>query len=172
MVGILAYIYQEQVHTELELNLNSTFLETYQLDPEKTNAIDFLQENVLNLLFLYSYLSSLYNLLLYYFQQIHHTWYKSSTQLWNYIIQQFKCCGAVSFTDWKFSRWKVEDPMITNLVPDSCCKTITYQCGIRDHPSNINYGVGFFFQIIILIELIEFKALIRIFQWLWLYSIS
>lgn len=23
------------------------------------------------------------------------------------------------------------------VVPDSCCKTVTHQCGQRDHPSNI-----------------------------------
>ncbi|XP_075462108.1 CD151 antigen-like [Ascaphus truei] len=23
------------------------------------------------------------------------------------------------------------------VVPDSCCKTVTQECGLRDHPSNI-----------------------------------
>lgn len=24
-------------------------------------------------------------------------------------------------------------------VPDSCCKTVSAQCGVRDHPSNVFY---------------------------------
>lgn len=24
-------------------------------------------------------------------------------------------------------------------VPDSCCKTVSAQCGVRDHPSNVYY---------------------------------
>jgi hypothetical protein len=26
-----------------------------------------------------------------------------------------------------------------NRVPDSCCKTVSRACGVRDHPSNIYY---------------------------------
>ena len=46
MVGILAYIYEENVQTELEMNLNHTFLTYYKVDDDKTAAVDFLQENV------------------------------------------------------------------------------------------------------------------------------
>lgn len=46
MVGILAYAYKEQVQTELELNLNNTFLENYYFDPDRTLAIDNMQKEV------------------------------------------------------------------------------------------------------------------------------
>lgn len=46
MVGILAYVYKDQVHTELEMNLNNTFLENYKIDPVKTEAIDDMQQEV------------------------------------------------------------------------------------------------------------------------------
>lgn len=46
MVGILAYIYEENVQTELEMNLNNTLLTYYKIDQDKTAAVDFLQENV------------------------------------------------------------------------------------------------------------------------------
>jgi len=97
MVGILAYVYEEQVQSELELNLNNTCLATYKVDEDKTEAIDFLQE-------------------------------------------QFHCCGAVAFEDWKYSTWKAQNLSGPNLVPDSCCKTVTPNCGTRTHPSNINYS--------------------------------
>lgn len=80
------------------MNLNNTFLSSYQINEDKTVAIDFLQEN-------------------------------------------FECCGAVSFSDWKYSKWKKEDPLISNKVPDSCCKSPMPYCGTRDHPSNIYYRV-------------------------------
>lgn len=47
MVGILGFIYQELIHSELESNLNNTFLAYYKTDPDKTVAIDFLQEEVI-----------------------------------------------------------------------------------------------------------------------------
>ncbi|XP_025829460.1 CD151 antigen isoform X2 [Agrilus planipennis] len=97
MVGLMSYVYDEQLETELEMNLNNTFLTTYSIDETKTKAIDFLQ-------------------------------------------MEFHCCGAVSFDDWKYSRWRTENLSGKNLVPDSCCKTILPECGKRDHPSNINYS--------------------------------
>ncbi|KAK9721244.1 Tetraspanin family [Popillia japonica] len=97
MVGVFGFIYQEIVHTELENNLNNTFLKSYKEDYQKTIAIDFLQE-------------------------------------------KFQCCGAVSFSDWQYSQWKINHMDEVNLVPDSCCKTIKLHCGRRDHPSNINYS--------------------------------
>jgi len=97
MVGILAFVYLEQVHNELEMNLNKTFVETYGIVEEKTYAIDFLQE-------------------------------------------EFHCCGATIFEDWNQSRWRLEGLSNENLVPDSCCKTLTAGCGKRTHPSNINFA--------------------------------
>jgi CD151 antigen len=44
MVGILAYIYEENVQTELEMGLNNTFLTSYMIDDDVTHAVDFLQE--------------------------------------------------------------------------------------------------------------------------------
>lgn len=46
MVGLLSYIYEEQVETDLQLNLNETFMTNYMVDQDKTAAIDFLQERV------------------------------------------------------------------------------------------------------------------------------
>nr|CAD7450775.1 unnamed protein product [Timema bartmani] len=43
MVGILSYVYQEQVYKELELNLNTTFSKSYSIDADKTTAIDQMQ---------------------------------------------------------------------------------------------------------------------------------
>ncbi|CAF4854356.1 unnamed protein product [Pieris macdunnoughi] len=50
---------------------------------------------------------------------------------------EFKCCGANQYTEWRKSAWHEHDPRL--LVPDSCCKTVTTRCGMRDHPSNIYY---------------------------------
>lgn len=47
MVGVLAYIYEEQVESELQLNLNSTFLDNYKIDMDKTKAIDDMQLEVI-----------------------------------------------------------------------------------------------------------------------------
>ncbi|XP_077286979.1 CD151 antigen-like [Arctopsyche grandis] len=96
MVGVLAYVYEEQVTTELQANLNNTFLENYRMVQDKTKAIDSMQIN-------------------------------------------FKCCGAVRHEDWKASAWLRVSLGEKRLVPDSCCKSVTPRCGIRDHPSNIHY---------------------------------
>ncbi|CAL8318422.1 unnamed protein product [Lota lota] len=51
--------------------------------------------------------------------------------------QDFKCCGSNNSGDWRQSVY-IESPQSEDrLVPDSCCKTITPLCGLRDHPSNI-----------------------------------
>ncbi|KAK4886886.1 hypothetical protein RN001_003157 [Aquatica leii] len=97
MVGVIAYIYEEQVQHELELQLNNTFLSSYKIETDKTEAIDFLQE-------------------------------------------KFHCCGALSFEDWEYSTWRKQNLSGSNLVPDSCCKTISTGCGIVIRPSNINYN--------------------------------
>lgn len=63
---------------------------------------------------------------------------------------EYKCCGAIRFEDWRASYWFHQNeslPIIrlhgNRLVPDSCCITITENCGSRDHPSNIPYTVSF-----------------------------
>ncbi|KAK9870357.1 hypothetical protein WA026_006442 [Henosepilachna vigintioctopunctata] len=95
MVALLGYIYKENVNDDLRDNLNETMLKNYNLDLEKTQAIDSLQK-------------------------------------------EFACCGAIRFEDWRYSAWIMSN-VTRNLVPDSCCKSISLECGVRDHPSNINY---------------------------------
>ncbi|XP_053741634.1 CD151 antigen isoform X1 [Synchiropus splendidus] len=58
------------------------------------------------------------------------------TQAVDKLHQEFKCCGSNSSADWADSLWIKSD---TNhrLVPDSCCKSPSHLCGLRDHPSNI-----------------------------------
>uniref|UniRef100_A0A3B3TQB9 Tetraspanin n=1 Tax=Poecilia latipinna TaxID=48699 RepID=A0A3B3TQB9_9TELE len=48
----------------------------------------------------------------------------------------FKCCGSHNFSDWRDSEW-IRGEGTQQLVPDSCCKTLSSLCGRRDHPSNI-----------------------------------
>ncbi|CAH1787421.1 unnamed protein product [Owenia fusiformis] len=59
--------------------------------------------------------------------------------------REFTCCGAVSFEDWRYSRWLKEakeknTTQSINKAPDSCCKTESEGCAVSDHPSNINYN--------------------------------
>ena len=52
----------------------------------------------------------------------------------------FRCCGAESFEDWSRSGWWEESSVRQGRkVPDSCCKTWSVMCGVRDHPSNVFY---------------------------------
>ncbi|KAJ8945501.1 hypothetical protein NQ318_017944 [Aromia moschata] len=95
LVGVLSYIYQENIEEEINLNFNATLLTTYKQSDSKTESIDVLQ-------------------------------------------QKLHCCGAGSYLDWRYSRW-VQNETVLNKVPDSCCKSISYECGRRDHPSNIFY---------------------------------
>ncbi|XP_040164117.1 CD151 antigen-like isoform X1 [Anopheles arabiensis] len=59
--------------------------------------------------------------------------------------QEFSCCGAVRFEDWRHSVWlrsrrkNLIKPTEGRLVPDSCCITVVSNCGLRDGPSNIHY---------------------------------
>lgn len=59
--------------------------------------------------------------------------------------QEYMCCGAISFEAWRFSVWyksRRADLLRSHkgrLVPDSCCITQSDFCGMRDHPSNIQY---------------------------------
>uniref|UniRef100_A0A8B9JF59 Tetraspanin n=1 Tax=Astyanax mexicanus TaxID=7994 RepID=A0A8B9JF59_ASTMX len=50
--------------------------------------------------------------------------------------QDLKCCGSNSSADWQQGTW-IHTFADGRLVPDSCCKTPTDHCGLRDHPSNI-----------------------------------
>lgn len=50
---------------------------------------------------------------------------------------QFKCCGSNSSSDWASSVWIRSSASNGRKVPDSCCKSVTEMCGLRDHPSNI-----------------------------------
>nr|XP_042698962.1 tetraspanin-11 isoform X5 [Chrysemys picta bellii] len=51
--------------------------------------------------------------------------------------QDFKCCGSNSSADWQHSVYILSVESSGRVVPDSCCKTVTFKCGKRDHPSNI-----------------------------------
>ncbi|XP_053304604.1 CD151 antigen [Spea bombifrons] len=51
--------------------------------------------------------------------------------------QEFKCCGSNNSKDWEDSVWIKSPESRNRVVPDSCCKTPTDACGVRDHPSNI-----------------------------------
>ncbi|XP_017270254.1 tetraspanin-11 isoform X2 [Kryptolebias marmoratus] len=51
--------------------------------------------------------------------------------------QDFKCCGSNNFQDWTQSVYILSTQAENRVVPDSCCKTVTPICGVRDHPSNI-----------------------------------
>lgn len=61
--------------------------------------------------------------------------------------QNFHCCGAIRFEEYRESVWlrsKRDDLIVERdgrLVPDSCCVSMTPKCGISDHPSNIPYTV-------------------------------
>ncbi|MGH0174535.1 UNVERIFIED_CONTAM: hypothetical protein FKN15_068373 [Acipenser sinensis] len=59
------------------------------------------------------------------------------TEAVNKLQQEFKCCGSNNSRDWQDSEWVRTPEAEGRKVPDSCCKTITPQCGMRDHPSNI-----------------------------------
>ena len=52
----------------------------------------------------------------------------------------FRCCGAEGFEDWSRAGWWEEAAVrLGREVPDSCCKTQSVMCGVRNHPSNIFY---------------------------------
>lgn len=44
MVGVLAYVYESRVQDELSVNLNNTFIQSYNVDMDKTAAIDQMQQ--------------------------------------------------------------------------------------------------------------------------------
>ncbi|XP_018413189.1 PREDICTED: tetraspanin-11-like [Nanorana parkeri] len=55
----------------------------------------------------------------------------------DHLQQDFRCCGSSSYEDWRYSLYAITANNSGNIVPDSCCKTMTAECGRRDHPSNI-----------------------------------
>ncbi|XP_063786124.1 tetraspanin-11-like [Pseudophryne corroboree] len=55
----------------------------------------------------------------------------------DHLQQDFRCCGSKSYEDWSYSLYINTSVASGRKVPDSCCKTMTLNCGIRDHPSNI-----------------------------------
>jgi CD151 antigen len=61
--------------------------------------------------------------------------------------QNYMCCGAVRFEDYRESLWlksrrsDLIRPIENRTVPDSCCVTMTKGCGVSHHPSNIPYTV-------------------------------
>lgn len=63
--------------------------------------------------------------------------------------QNFKCCGAVRFEEYRESVWlksRRKDLIRASgnrLVPDSCCFSMLDNCGESDHPSNIPYTVSY-----------------------------
>lgn len=74
--------------------------------------------------------------------------HKARTAAIDAMQQEYKCCGAVRFEDWRSGVWlrsRRKDllfPKLDRVVPDSCCFTMTERCGTRDHPSNIPYTVS------------------------------
>lgn len=46
IVGGLAYVYENHIADELAETLNSTFITGYAVDPDKTRAIDKMQQEV------------------------------------------------------------------------------------------------------------------------------
>lgn len=94
VIGLLSYVYQEQIDSDLEDSLKETFILTYNSNKENTEAVDRIQS-------------------------------------------QYSCCGSSGYSDWSDSPWHSSSP--GQAVPDSCCKTVSPGCGVRDHPSNIAY---------------------------------
>ncbi|KAK2842349.1 hypothetical protein Q5P01_012549 [Channa striata] len=60
----------------------------------------------------------------------------SVTQAVDKLQQEFQCCGSNNFSDWTDSVW-IQAADNQRLVPDSCCKTPSDLCGLRNHASNI-----------------------------------
>lgn len=123
LVGILSYIYQENIDDEINLKFNSTLLATYNQVEGKTESVDVIQQRVRQILVLTINTIKKFN---------------------QNVVLQLGCCGAGSYQDWKYSKW-LQDAAISNKVPDSCCKSIMHECGVRDHPSNIFLEVSILF---------------------------
>jgi len=111
VAGILAYVYSEQIERELKQSFKQTLTTKYSEDYAVTVAANELHQN-------------------------------------------HGCCGASSFTDWRNSSWATavnKDEAVAKRLnttdnkygilkaPDMCCRTVTPNCGYRDHPSMIYY---------------------------------
>ena len=46
VIGLLAYVYQDQVDNELQENLHDNFISTYGIHEENTLAVDRIQSKV------------------------------------------------------------------------------------------------------------------------------
>lgn len=76
--------------------------------------------------------------------------------------QNFMCCGAIRFEEYKESVWlrSNRNDLIREregrLVPDSCCITMLSRCGISNHPSNIPYTVRetLLFVVVVVVNII------------------
>ena len=72
----------------------------------------------------------------YYYQNYNKTSDQSViTSSWNDLQISMKCCGVNEFQDWD------QNPTLnmTSSVPDSCCKTLTENCGVgKLHNDDIN----------------------------------
>ncbi|XP_009860231.2 CD151 antigen-like [Ciona intestinalis] len=55
--------------------------------------------------------------------------------------QDFQCCGVSAYSDWSGSKFITtnQDGLKT---PESCCKSPSPGCSVRDHPSNIYRVLG------------------------------
>ncbi|KAM4677367.1 tetraspanin-11-like isoform 1-T1 [Discoglossus pictus] len=62
---------------------------------------------------------------------------KDITLAIDHLQQDFKCCGSSGYEDWRYTLYINSERSENRVVPDSCCKTITLNCGRDDHPSNI-----------------------------------
>lgn len=74
------------------------------------------------------------------------------SQAIDHMQQNFMCCGAVRFEEYRQSAWltskreNLTRATENRLVPDSCCVTMSESCGDSDHPSNIPYTVRRFVE--------------------------
>ena len=46
VIGLLSYVYQDQIDMDLQASLKDTFIGTYSLDMENTRAVDKIQTTV------------------------------------------------------------------------------------------------------------------------------
>ena len=49
--------------------------------------------------------------------------FQSVSDAWDFIQPEFECCGVDTYRDWK------DVARLSNSVPDTCCKTVSKNCG-------------------------------------------